>query len=170
MPDLPDVLKTSMAEELLIKTGSIRLRVLGQSMLPAIWPGDILTIEKWAAAEIEPGDIALLRRNGRFIIHRIRDRQIGEGCLHFLTRGDSTTDNDPPFAEKALLGKVLTIERQGRATIPSRRLSVFRGALAWIFARCDLARNFALRLQRMHQKAGMLNIWLFLDAESQNGL
>ena len=46
-------------------TGEVRLRVTGASMLPAIWPGDLLTVRRCDLSELEPGQIALYRRDGK---------------------------------------------------------------------------------------------------------
>lgn len=97
VPDTLNDFKRGMAEEFLRKTGFLHLQVLGQSMLPGIWPGDVLTIETKIANEMEIGDIGLFRRNARFFVHRIKNKLIMDGSLHLLARGDSAGKNDPPF-------------------------------------------------------------------------
>ncbi len=60
-----------LAEETLRSFGQLRLRVNGASMLPAVWPGDILTITRDAASPALPGDIVLFGRKGRLVAHRV---------------------------------------------------------------------------------------------------
>ena len=55
-----------------LRSGStISLRALGTSMLPALWPGDLVTIVPVPLGAIRPGEIVLCVRNGRFCIHRL---------------------------------------------------------------------------------------------------
>ena len=60
-----------MIAEVLRSSGSVHLGVKGASMLPEIWPGDILTISRLGAAEPLPGDIVLYGREGRLVAHRL---------------------------------------------------------------------------------------------------
>jgi MoaA/NifB/PqqE/SkfB family radical SAM enzyme len=67
MPDLApaaDALKCDLAAEVLRPSGQLRLRVSGASMLPALWPGYILTIHRQDPAQLRPGDLVLAARNG----------------------------------------------------------------------------------------------------------
>jgi hypothetical protein len=42
--------------EILKSSGQARLAVTGTSMLPTIWPGDILEVRRQSVAETAPGD------------------------------------------------------------------------------------------------------------------
>ncbi len=57
--------------DVLASFGEARLAVTGLSMLPAVWPGDILTVRRHRIEEIEPGDLVLYSRNGQFTMHRV---------------------------------------------------------------------------------------------------
>ena len=152
MPDTLDDFKRGMAEEFLRKTGFLHLQVLGQSMLPGIWPGDVLTIETKVANEMEIGDIGLFRRNERFFVHRIKNKLILDGSLHLLARGDSAGTNDPPFPADALLGRVVKVQHGNRTTVPVREPGLYARLLGWIFGSCSAARNLALRLERIRRE------------------
>ena len=109
-----EALKCQLAEEVLCLAGELRLRVTGTSMLPSVWPGDILHIRRQDAAESLPGDIVLVRRQGRLCAHRVVKKISKEGEPYWITRGDSLPDDDPPVSGQELLGRVTCILR-GRA-------------------------------------------------------
>ncbi len=66
-----DTLGCELAAEVLRSSGKLHLRANGASMLPAVWPGDILTVSSHDAAEALPGDIVLFARDGKLVAHRI---------------------------------------------------------------------------------------------------
>jgi signal peptidase I len=139
--------KLALAVEVLRSSGAIRLQALGTSMLPSIWPGDVLRIEAKPWEEMVPGDIVLVARNRRFFIHRL----IEKNNSHWITRGDSIPQNDAPVAQVQVLGKVSTIHRKGRVIPPSQRLSPLTRLLARMLCRWDSARNVALRIHSLRQ-------------------
>lgn len=90
--------------------GSASLTVTGCSMLPAILPGDVLTVRRYASDELQPGHIILYSRNGRLTAHRI----IQVSGEHLLTRGDCLTEFDMPVRFIEVVGQVVGIRRNGR--------------------------------------------------------
>ena len=48
-------------------------------MLPTLWPGDLLTVQSRRAEDIEPGEIVLYMRGGRFFIHRVKSKSAYRG-------------------------------------------------------------------------------------------
>ena len=106
-----EALRCQLAEEVLCLAGELRLRVTGTSMLPSVWPGDILHIRRQDAAESLPGDIVLVRRQGRLCAHRVVKKISKEGEPYWITRGDSLPDDDPPVSGQELLGRVTCILR-----------------------------------------------------------
>ena len=108
-----------MAEEVIRNFGEIRLRVYGTSMLPTILPGDFVLIHRATVNEISPGEIVLYLQRGRLFVHRVVDRKemaasSVSGELHLITRGDRLRHNDPPVSSLELLGRVVSIERDGQ--------------------------------------------------------
>src|SRR4051812_40927341 len=89
-----------LAAEELSLCGEVRLRVAGSSMLPSVWPGDVLTICRAEARQIMDGDIVLVARSGGLLAHRL----IGKSGRFLVTRGDSLLLNDPLVSENELLG------------------------------------------------------------------
>jgi len=134
--------KLGLAAEVLRAGGSLRLQALGNSMLPAIWPGDVLCIEGKSGGTV-PGDIVLVARDGRFFIHRLMEKSESG----WIMRGDSLPQNDPPVEEIQVLGKVSTIHRNGRAVCPNGRVSPLAAVFAGLLCRWDLLRNLALRMR-----------------------
>jgi|SRR5579863_5495931 len=145
--------KLELAAEVLRSGGAIRLQALGTSMLPSIWPGDVLSIEHAPGKDVVPGDIVLVARDGRFFVHRL----IKKRGSHWITRGDSLPQNDPPLAEAQVLGKVSLIHRKTGDIVPGPRLSVPGRALAWMLSRWDLFRNGSLRIHSFRQRGASAN-------------
>ena len=112
--------RLNLAAEILESGGVIRLQAFGASMLPSIWPGEVLVIESKTGQEIVSGDIVLIARDGRFFVHRL----IGRRCSYWITRGDSMPRNDPPSAAPELLGRVSAIHRKRRVVIPQPGVSL----------------------------------------------
>ena len=129
----------------LLRSGStIKLRALGASMLPALWPGDLLTINAVPVTAIRRGDIVLSVRNGRFCIHRLT--QLGDAIgVDWITRGDALPDPDPAMPATAILGRVSGLTRGRRVMVP-RKLTVFGRMFAWILSRSDLFCKLILRV------------------------
>jgi signal peptidase len=117
-------LRLELAVEVARTFGSLRLRVTGTSMMPAVQPGDLLSIARIDLREASPGEIVLFVRGGRLFAHRIVDRGGGasDPCAsdpYIVTRGDRLLENDPPVFQSELLGRVTSIER-ARSPVRSR--------------------------------------------------
>jgi len=140
-----EVQKLELAAEVLGASGTIRLQALGTSMLPAIWPGDVVSIERKPADETVPGDIVLVVRDGRFFVHRLIEKR---DC-QWITRGDSLPHNDPAVGEAQVLGRVSRVHRTNRVIVPQPRLSVLGRILASLFCWSDVFRSFALRVHSL---------------------
>jgi Peptidase S24-like len=139
--------KIDLATEILNSGGTIRLQAMGTSMLPSLWPSDIVVVESKAGKELVPGDIVLVAREGRFFVHRL----IKMYGSHYITRGDSVPQNDPPAIASELLGRVSAIHRKSRVIIPYPRISLKIRTLAWIFCHWDFFSRIALRVHSLWQ-------------------
>ncbi len=107
--DLANQLKAELLAETIRSRGAAMVRVTGASMLPAIWPGDVLKVRKQDANRIIPGEVVLCRRDGGVQAHRVA-RHCGD---HLITRGDTLTVDDPPLPIADMLGQVTSIVRGG---------------------------------------------------------
>jgi signal peptidase I len=141
---LQDDARHSMAEEILCRTGSLRMRVLGESMLPSIWPGDVLLITRQNVEQFVIGDIGLFRRDGRFFVHRIQKIVRIDDSLHFVGRGDSVPKADPPFLSTELLGRVVEIHRNNQTRVPVCPLPLHTRAAGWMLSHCNSLRRLCL--------------------------
>lgn len=100
-----DTLGCELAAEVLRSFGELRFRANGSSMLPAVWPGDMLLVRSQDAAAVVPGDIVLFGRGGRLFAHRVVEvRSLASGVrsqktgfriwdLGFRSRKDSQISN-----------------------------------------------------------------------------
>jgi signal peptidase len=106
--------------EVIARAGRARLRVYGSSMLPAIWPGDLILAESCRPEEMRAGDLVVLRRGQRLLLHRVLTAP-GTGQL-LITRGDCLSYPDPAATTDQILGTVVRIQRGAREWAPSRQL------------------------------------------------
>jgi signal peptidase I len=127
--DETHALKCELAGEVLRSSGTLRLRVTGWSMLPTVWPGDTLIIERVSSDAVSAGDIVLFGRDRRLFAHRVVTRGQAQNA-QFLTRGDAMPASDPPVSESDLLGRVSFILRNGKCIEPSRSLRFSERAVA----------------------------------------
>jgi hypothetical protein len=150
--------KIDLAAELLCRQGTLTIKVNGTSMLPELWPGDLLTIQSTTQSatpdELIAGDIVLIQRDHRFFVHRLVGWQAGQNCILCITRGDAMPHDDPPATASQVLGRVSNIRRGHRSFVPSRGIPLFHAALAWIFCRWNRFRNLALRIHEIWPPAG----------------
>jgi len=133
-----------MAVEVLRTSGRLRLRATGASMLPAIWPGDVLLVRRCGAVEALPGDIVLCHCAGRLVAHRLIRRTLSQNRIQWVTQGDSVEGSDTPVSSPELLGRVTAIGRGSRWLSPRR--SLLGRAASWILSRSTLATRALLRL------------------------
>jgi hypothetical protein len=149
MTDLTHSLKCELATESLRLSGILRLKVSGWSMLPTIWPGDTLVISRLDDRELFSGEIALYRREGRLIVHRVLSKSTGS--IHqVLTRGDAMLQRDHPVSDKDLLGKVDFILRNGRKIEPSRNLRLTQCAVAGLAQRSEVGARVIVGIQQLY--------------------
>jgi signal peptidase I len=147
MNDLTHARKCELVEEVLAHFGALRLRVTGRSMLPSIWPGDILCVERCNAQQVSAGEILLFRRSDQLLVHRVVSVAESLEKSALIAQGDALPAADYPVTRSEVLGAVSKILRNGRYLNPSSRLSFFKrliGVLSW---RSNL---LALILVRLH--------------------
>jgi signal peptidase len=141
--------KVDLAAQALALAGTIRLRVTGASMLPAIWPGDVLTVRRRKSEELQAGDIAVLRRGGRLIAHRVihKDKQ------SVVVQGDAKLKADAPFRREDVFGSVVAVHR-GR-----KEVTVARKTGAGILVRFALAPSQLLTRIVVRLHAAVNSFW-----------
>jgi signal peptidase I len=105
-----------LAGEVVRAFGEVRLRVFGTSMVPAILPGDLVSIHRASLQDISLGEVVMFLREGRLFVHRVVGRKVAANANDsdapfLITRGDRLPHEDPPVSAPELLGRVVTIER-----------------------------------------------------------
>jgi len=154
--DRRNELKGELFRETLESSGQARLAVTGTSMLPSIWPGDVVEVRRESVAEISPGDVVLCARHGGFLAHRVVYRGAGVSPMQhgqdahatvLITRGDALREPDRPVTPDELLGRVTAILRGGRRIEP--RLTRWGRAASWVFSRSDLCTALVLHCRRI---------------------
>ncbi len=152
---LRELEKSALVKSALRSGSSVRLRVFGSSMLPSLWPGDVVAVERPSDIRFSAGDIALALHESGFRLHRLV--AVGEQCV---TRGDALPQDDPPVDFNDLLGRVVSVERNGCSFMPPRITLVTR-ALGRIFCHCDPVRNLALRIRsaRLSRRERNIPVW-----------
>jgi hypothetical protein len=141
-----DQQKVGMALEVLRTQGRVRFAARGYSMLPSLWPGDVVTVEAQSTDQFQSGDLLLYVREERFFLHRmLRNEECGVEA-RWLMRGDSMPHADQPVSAHQIVGKVVEVERDGRrlpgiprCTLPVRAAGFL---LCW-----DRLRSVVLRLR-----------------------
>lgn len=114
---------TDVTTGLLRQGYGVRFYAKGWSMYPTIKDGEMITVEPVVPSQVKQGDI-LLHHNGRGVIaHRVvriarkkvllnpQDSVLG---TVFILRGDASSTCDEPVEADQVLGKVVSVERDGR--------------------------------------------------------
>ncbi|WP_423946797.1 S24/S26 family peptidase [Candidatus Binatus sp.] len=138
----------------------VRLRVAGSSMLPAIWPKDVLLVRPKIDSQLFEGEVVVFARDGRLITHRVACRLDAEGN-RLLTRGDSSRAFDLPVEAHNVLGTVAAIYRSGREMRVRRAgPSGAGGLLAFALRHTpDRIREVLLRFHALRRRLSAWTAW-----------
>ena len=114
----------------------LRLRVRGTSMIPALWPGEMITVRPVGFDALAVGDIVVFARDGQLVAHRLQcimeEGDDDSQSLRLATRGDTSVDADDPVHAAELVGRVSSVQRFGS----QRRRPVHVSPIAsWTIAR-----------------------------------
>jgi signal peptidase I len=144
-------LKCELAGEVLRSSGTLRLKVTGWSMLPSVWPGDTLVIEKADSGAVSAGDIVLFGRDRRLFVHRVITTGNYGAESQVVTRGDAMPAADSPVSRAELMGKISLILRNGRRIEPSKSLGFSERAVAALIQRSEFAARVVVGVHGMQQ-------------------
>jgi len=142
-----------LAAELLQKSGTLVLSATGHSMVPTIWPGDTIVIERVASDRFVAGDIVLFSNRQRFVAHRVVARDHSAKNARILTRGDASETADAPVTVTDLLGKVSFIIRNGRCVEPGMNLRGSGRVLARLLSRSRIAARVVVGIHGLARKS-----------------
>jgi signal peptidase I len=130
--DTATALKCDLAGEVLRSFGSLRFVATGWSMLPTIWPGDTLMVDRVSPEKINVGEVVLVGRSGRLCAHRVHSTRVDGGKRFWTTQGDAMTRPDHPVTESGMLGRISYLIREGNLVAVGAELSVAERLLAGI--------------------------------------
>lgn len=84
-------------------------------MYPTIRDGETVTVEPVCANEVRRGDILLYQTTSRVIAHRVVEIvSVENSGVVFTLRGDSLRSCDAPVRAEQVLGRIVSVEREGR--------------------------------------------------------
>ena len=92
----------------------VRFRAEGDSMYPTIRNGEAITIAAVSTDEVVRGDVLLCRRDNRVLAHRVVDMTTRGTDRVFYLRGDAKAACDAPVAAGDVMGRVISVGRNGR--------------------------------------------------------
>jgi signal peptidase I len=104
-----------LVEEALAAGTVVRFSAEGTSMHPTIRDGEVITIAPVSADEIVRGDVVLCRHDQRLLAHRLVAITRRGVERHFHCRGDAKAGCDAPVGADAVVGRVISVFRNGRA-------------------------------------------------------
>lgn len=109
------------ASVLLGEERAVTITAGGYSMWPAIRPGDRVVIEPLRGYSPAQGDIVALRRDGGYVVHRVRKVLVSGNRQQYRTQGDAVIRSDTPSDMTAIAGIVKKISRSGSEIDPPPR-------------------------------------------------
>ena len=109
------------ASAILAEERTVTITAGGYSMWPAIRPGDRVAIGPMKELVPVRGDIVALRRDGGYVVHRVKTVVFSDGQWFCTTQGDAVTEPDDPVRVADIAGIVKGIIRSGKELRPSRR-------------------------------------------------
>ena len=109
---------SALIADLLAHGQRVRFPARGDSMHPLIREGDTLHVDPVGGTAVRPGEVVLARAARGLTAHRV----VACDAASVVTRGDNAPGDDEPLAPHLVIGRVVLVERAGRAW-PVRRLS-----------------------------------------------
>jgi len=147
--DAGSALKCELAAEVLRSFGTLRFAATGWSMLPTLWPGDTLVVERVNHDQVQIGDVVLVGGEGRLRAHRVVSEAEDSGNRRWITRGDAMAAPDRLEMEHELLGRVSYLIRAGRRVALPPRLSLVDALIARVVSRSFIAARALVYLHRI---------------------
>ena len=136
--------KPTNFEQYLADHGELLYSIVGVSMLPLLRQDrDVVYIERKTPARCRPGDVALYRKNGRYILHRVVETREKD----YVILGDNCVAKEYGVTDADVLGVMTAFTRGGKTySVGNRRYKAYtRFLLATIgprIARKKLWRRF----------------------------
>jgi signal peptidase I len=149
--EVGSALKCELAAEVLRSFGTLRFAATGWSMLPCVWPGETLVVERVQPDQVRIGQLVLFGREGRLCAHRVIGTQDDPQNPQWITQGDALPVPDRPVAREELLGRVAYLIRAGKRIEVPIGLNVIERLTARIIRRSFFAARVLVYLRRVFQ-------------------
>jgi signal peptidase I len=143
--------KEALIETLLglLEKGNVaELTATGYSMFPTLRPGDRALLKPLINTQLpQPGSIIVTRQKDTFVMHRLVGiLDDGSDNTLFITRGDSMTEEDPPWKKEQIIGVVESLVRndkrkQLKKKIPSLIRRKINRMMIGVWSRLGRRRN-----------------------------
>lgn len=140
-----ELLKLELGADVLRSFGELRFVAHGTSMIPAIFPGDILFVRHQPLEAMRRGDVALWSSNGYFCAHRVLRVEKTREESAIVTCGDALGDEDAPIRCSDFLGHVYAIVRRGKRTELARNRGLLLRGIASLACHSDFVTRWLLR-------------------------
>ncbi len=111
--DLKTVEMISRWRKKLSKGEHIKVKIVDKGMLPTINIGDIAEIIPIHTSSLKSNNIIFFRQNETFLVRRIIECMYS-GNGEFRVKGDNQSEPEPLVAASQIIGKVISIERDGQ--------------------------------------------------------
>ena len=151
-PKSREAVTLELAEEVLRSSGQLQFIAHGSSMIPAIFPGDVLLARNQPMHSIRCGEVALWSRNGRFCAHRVRRKGNGGEPCEIVTRGDALDHDDLPIQADEFLGCVYAIVRRRKRIDLTRPQGFWSRSIALVVKRSELVAKSLLRYNSLARR------------------
>jgi signal peptidase I len=149
MPDYESAAKCELAADVLRSFGNLRFAATGWSMLPSVWPGDTLVVDRITPDQVHTGDVVLVGREGRLCAHRVIGMAGDSQNPQWITQGDALPAPDRLVAKNELLGKISYLIRAGKLIAVPAELNGVKRLTANIVRRSVPAARVLVYFHRM---------------------
>ncbi len=96
-------------------SGFQRFVYKGSCMNPILVEGDHLLVKKVRPEDLFFGDIVVYRKQDQFMVHRFLCCRPGKrNTFEIITKPDNRFENDNPFKQANLIGRVVAINKNGK--------------------------------------------------------
>lgn len=110
---------------LLAEGKTIKVKAEGTSMHPSVKSGSVIFIKPVEKGEkLLPGEIIAWKRDSGIVVHRLIRTYRQKGQDFFVTRGDSSLEEDEPLLSEQIAGRVIRVENpEGKPVPPGKYLN-----------------------------------------------
>jgi len=143
--------KCELAGDIVRAFGALRCPAMGWSMLPTVFPGDTLMVERVSPVQVCVGDVVVAGREGKLCAHRVIGMSNELESRQWITQGDAVPIPDRPVLANELLGRVNYLIRAGRLIKLRATLSSVESLVAKVIRHSEPAARVLVYLHKIVQ-------------------